>query len=154
MKKILAALIFSSYGSFIHADCMFKILNYSDSAVTTTIGFYGTKESKTFVVSPADTAIEHVKSEYECNSVGNGGLGKAFVQFPKDPNYGGANYSPEDDRINVMGKFNGNAGGREVLADNGTPLWLNTINKPMESSVFEIKLNFTGRPNSFSAGTQ
>lgn len=154
MKKLLTTLILSSCYSFAQADCMFKILNYSDSAVTTTIGFYGANNNKTFIVAPADTAIEHFKSDYECNSVGAGGLGKAFVQFPKDPGYGGANYSPENDRITLMGKFNGNSGGREILADNGTPLWLNTMNKPMESAVFEIKLNSTGHPNSLSAGTQ
>lgn len=155
MKKTLIGLILlNSVIPMAFADCMFKILNYSDSAVTTTIGFYGAKNNQTFIVTPADTAIKHFKSDYECNSIGAGGLGKAFVQFPKDPGYGGANYSPENDRITLMGKFSGNSGGREILADNGTPLWLNTMNKPMESAVFEIKLNFTGRPSSLSAGTQ
>ena len=154
MKKILVSLILiSSLPQIAQADCMFKILNYSDSPITTTIGFYG-ESSMTFVVAPAETAIEHFKSDYDCKSVGPSGLGKSFVLFPKDPAYGGANYSPENDNITLMGKFSGTDGGRELRADNGIPIWLNTMGSPMESKSFEIKLNFTGRPNSKSAGTQ
>lgn len=155
MKKIFTALILPGFMTpMVFANCMFKILNYTDSAVTTTIGFYGAPNNKTFIVAPADTVIENFSSTYDCKSISASGLGKSFVQFPKDPGYGGANYSPENDRITLMGKFSGNSGGREILADNSTPLWLNTMNKPMESDVFEIKLNFTGRPSSKSAGTQ
>lgn len=153
MKKIIPTLILSSFYSFTHADCMFKIINYSDSEVTAKVGFYGSTD-KTIVVAPADTIIEKIDSPYNCKSTNVSGLGRSYISFIKDPAYGGANYSPENNSITLMGKFSGTDGGREIRADNGTPVWLNTMGSPMIESEFEVKLNFTGRPNSRSSGTQ
>lgn len=153
MKK-LPLLFLAGLVSISHADCMFKIINYTDSSITAKVGFYRGIAS-TVLVEPASTAIESIPSVYLCNSSAANGLGVSYISFTKDPDYGGANYSPISKHINLMGAFKGDSSdGRIVRADNGTPMWLNATDLAVNDSVFEIKLNFTGRPNSYSAGTQ
>ncbi len=153
MKKIITIVMLSSICNLTNADCMFKIINYTDSTITAKVGFYGSSD-KIITINPADAAIEKITSPYNCKSTSVSGLGKSYISFINDPAYGGANYSPENDSITLMGKFSGTDGGREIRADNGTPIWLNTMGSPMIESEFEVKLNFTGRPNSRSSGTQ
>ena len=136
-----------------NADCMFKIINYTDSPITAKFGFYN-GNSTTLIAKPADTTIQTITSNYECNSPSPSGLGVSYLTFPNDPDQGGVNYSPITKRANLMGVFTGTTDGREVKSDNGTPLWLTVTDLSIKDDVFEVKLNFTGRPNSRSAGTQ
>lgn len=152
MNKTLLIVLTSIIG-ISYADCMFKIINYTDSAITVKMGFYRGKEI-TMIAEPAITTIESIPSSYQCNGAAPNGLGVAYVSFPKDPDYGGVNYSPITKMANLMGVFTGTSDGRIVKSDNGTPLWLNVTDLAVDDEVFEVKLNFTGRPNSRSAGTQ
>lgn len=153
MKKIFFLLTTAIISSTSYADCMFKIMNYTDSAITAKVGFYK-GNSKTILVPPADTTIEKIASNYLCNDAAPNGLGLTYIMFPKDPDYGGVNYSPIAGKATLMGNYQGMPDGRLVKADNETPLWLNVTDNAVDDNVFEVKLNFTGRPNSRSAGTQ
>lgn len=153
MKKIFVIFTCALLSSFSYSDCMFKIMNYTDSAITAKVGFYK-GNSKTIVAQPADTMIEKIPSDYQCNDAAPNGLGVTYIMFPKDPDHAGVNYSPIAHKATLMGNYQGMPDGRLVKADNETPLWLNVTDNAVNDDVFEIKLNFTGRPNSRSAGTQ
>lgn len=153
MKKLLLTALITSITSIANADCMFKIINYSDSPITVKFGFYN-GQPMTVLAKPADTTIETVTNNYQCNSQAPNGLGVTYLTFPNDPDQGGVNYIPAAQHANLMGKFTGTTDGREVKSDNGTPLWLTVTDLSIKDDVFEVKLNFTGRPNSRSAGTQ
>lgn len=151
MKKIsifLGILLSSN----VFADCMFKIINYTDSQVTTKIGFYH-GQNKTIIAEPATTTIESIPSNYQCNGVTPVGLGVSYVSFTKDPGHGGMNYSPSSKSAMLTGTYAGSSYGRIIQADNGSKLWIDINDNAIRDDVFEIKLNFTGRPNSRSAGT-
>ena len=153
MKKIFFLLTTAIISGSSYADCMFKIMNYTDSAITAKVGFYK-GNSKTILALPADTTIEKISSNYLCNDAAPNGLGVTYIMFTKDPDYGGVNYSPIAGKATLMGNYQGMPDGRLVKADNETPLWLNMTDNAVDDNVFEVKLNFTGRPNSRSAGTQ
>lgn len=138
--------------TYAFADCEFAIINYTSATVTARAGFYAKIES-TILVKPATTTLLHLKSDYGCNAVSRIGTGLAYISFPKDPNSTGVNYSPIDDSLNFLGKFSGDASGRPLSADDGTPLWLNAAGHPVTAAQIEIKLNFSSRPNSRVSGT-
>lgn len=150
MKKL--TLIISLFSTLSHADCMFKIINYTDSEFTAKVGFYN-GESETILVKPADSTIIKMVSHYECNSSTQSGLGVTYISFIKDPNNAGANYSAENKSINIMGRYTGSPDGREVNSDDGKKSWLNATGNAVTNEKFEIKLNFTSRPNNFFGGT-
>lgn len=150
MKKLI--LILSITSTLSYADCMFKIINYTDSEFTAKLGFYN-GESKVVLVTPADSTIIKMTSNYECNSSTSSGVGVSYISFIKDPNGAGANYSAENKSINIMGKYTGSANGREINSDNGQKFWLNATGGAITDEKFEIKLNFTSRPNNFFGGT-
>ncbi len=135
------------------ANCQFVIINYSDSPLSVKCGFYG-GASKVAMVKPATTTILKVVSDYQCNSATTLGTGRAYIEFPHDSYKSGANYSPINDTINLMGHFTGSLSGREIIADNGTHLWLSNSGTTLSAERFEVKINFIERPNSRSAGTQ
>ena len=135
------------------ADCDFVIINYTDSAVSVKAGFYG-KNASSLIAAAADTSIIRLKSDVKCNDSNAIGLGQAYIMFPNDSHGAGANYSPSQGGLNFMGKFTGDASGRLMTADNGTPIWLNASGLAIDDSQFQVKLNFIGRPSSRSAGTQ
>lgn len=150
MYKLLLGL--SCLASYSFADCTFKIINYSQSAITVEVGFYNSiKQTK--LIEPAANGTEiKLKSNYQCNSTNDFGMSKAYLKFPKDPNYGGANYSAANNSINLMGLCQDKSG-CEVRANDGTRLWLNADGHAINAEKFEVKLNFTGLANSKSAGT-
>jgi hypothetical protein len=152
MKKNLLLVIATIFSSLAFADCDFKIINYTNFEVSAKVGFYGSTESS-ILVKPSDTTFVRMKGDYKCNDATPFGTGRAYIMFPKDPQGAGANYSPLERGINFMGRFSGSAGGRIMQADNGQLIWLNASGKPINDTTFEIKLNFTERPNSMSAGT-
>lgn len=150
MKKYL--IILTAISTMSNADCMFKIINYTDSEFSARVGFYnGENESR--IVKPADSTIIKLTSKYECNSTSASGLGVSYISFTKDPYGAGANYSAENKLINIMGRYTGSANGREIISDKGQLFWLNTTGNAINKDVFEVKLNFTSRPNSFFGGT-
>lgn len=150
MKKLILLLTITSTLSY--ADCMFKVINYTDSEFTANVGFYN-GENKTVLIVPADSTIIEIKSDNECNSSTPSGLGLAYISFIKDPYGAGANYSAENKTINIMGRYTGTINGREIVSDNGQKLWLNASGNAITNDKFEVKLNFTSRPNSFFGGT-
>ncbi|MDD3266341.1 MAG: hypothetical protein PHC75_04080 [Burkholderiales bacterium] len=150
MKKLI--IILSTISTLSYADCMFKIINYTDSEFSAKIGFYNEK-SEIVLVNPADSTIIKMTSKYECNSSTSSGIGVSYISFIKDPNGAGANYSAENKSINIMGRYTGSANGREVNSDNGKKFWLNATGDAITDEKFEVKLNFTSRPNSFFGGT-
>ena len=153
MKKNLLLIIVTLINSNLaFADCDFKIINYTNFEVSAKVGFYGGIESS-IMVKPSDTTFVRLKGDYKCNDSTPFGTGRAYVMFPKDPQGAGTNYSPLENGINFMGRFSGSAGGRVMQGDNGQLIWLNSSGKPIDDTTFEIKLNFTERPNSLSAGT-
>lgn len=153
MKKYLLIIGMLVLPLVSYADCMFKILNYADSPVTVKIGFYR-GESEEFIAEPATTSIRSLHSQYACNGSSIAGLGVVYVSFPKDPDHAGAIYLPRSGTIKLQGDFTGTPDGRLMRADNGTTVWLNTTDLAIDAETFQLKLNFTGRPNSFVAGTQ
>ncbi|MBX9598223.1 MAG: hypothetical protein K2X04_06575 [Burkholderiales bacterium] len=152
MKKNLLLIIVTLINSNLaFADCDFKIINYTNFEISAKVGFYGSIESS-IMVKPSDTTFVRMKGDYKCNDSTPFGTGRAYVMFPKNQG-SGANYSPLEKGINLMGQFSSSAGGRIIKADNGQQIWLNASGKPIDDTTFEIKLNFTERPNSRSAGT-
>ncbi len=154
MKKILFISCISLCSMISSADCMFKLMNYTDSPVTVKVGFYK-GESEEFVAEPATTSIRKItSSQYLCNSTNASGFGVVYVSFTNDPDHAGAIYVPRSDSVKLKGDFTGTPDGRFMRANNGKPIWLNTTDLAIDDETFQLKLNFTGRPNNFSAGTQ
>jgi hypothetical protein len=134
------------------ADCQFKIINYTQSPITAAIGFYG-GTSKTLVVAPTSTAIEKLASNWQCTDSTDYGSGVSFIRFPNDPDLAGANYAPEQSKINLLGRDSGAANGRFVTADDGKSLWLTNRGVTINKQTFEVKLERTQQANSKVAGT-
>ncbi len=152
-KLIIYFLILFANFQLALADCEFSIINYTDSAVSAKVGFFGKVESSLYV-PPAEARVIKLQSEYHCNDATSLGTGRVYIMFPKDPSGAGATYSPVNNQINLLGKFTGIENGRPMQADNGKPIWLNYTGNAITENKFEVKLNFVSRPNSFSAGTQ
>ena len=134
------------------ANCDFVVINYTDATLSVKAGFYGHNESSE-VVKPASTRIMRVKSDYACNDSTAYGTGRIFLTFPKDPSGGGVNYSPINDDVIFLGSFSGDAGGRLIQSDNGSPVWLNAAGHAVTATTVEVKLNFRGQANSRLSGT-
>jgi hypothetical protein len=152
MRKLLALLIVTASSPAVFADCTFVISNLTNYEFTAQVGFYGGTES-TILVQPSIETIAKIKSDYSCNSSSMIGTGRAYVMFPNDPDGAGANYAPVQDGLNFMGAFSGNVAGRYIKSNNGHVVLMDANGKPVNDKSFSLRLNFTSRPNSFSAGT-
>lgn len=140
-----------------YADCDFIITNYTSYPLTAKVGIFLSldKSIESVVkIKPNATTATRVKSDYNCTDSNSLGMGLAYLRFPNDPNGAGANYSPEKGAISLMGKATGEKSGRPLVADNGMPAWLSVADsRAVDSKSFEMEVNYVGRPNSFSAGT-
>lgn len=154
MKRLFLVFGLIATAAVSNADCMFKIMNYTDYSVSIKVGFYK-GESEEFIATPATTSIKKIANEkYLCNSSSPAGLGVVYINFPNDPDHAGVIYLPRANSVKLKGDFTGTPEGRFMRADNGNPVWLNASGLAINDDVMEVKINFTGRPNSFSAGTQ
>ena len=151
LKPIILLSLFAS--NFVFADCEFSVINYTNSIVTAKVGFYNGIESS-LKIPPATTKVLKLKNDYLCNSANSLGMGVSYIMFPNDPNGAGANYSPESNKVNLLGKATGERNGRPMIADDGAPIWLNYSGNAIDADSFQVKLSFIARPNSKSAGTQ
>ncbi len=157
MKLLNRILLSLAVMQSVHADCDFIITNYTSYPLTAKVGFFlGLHKSIESIVKikPNSTTATRVKSDYSCNDSNSLGMGLAYLRFPNDPNGAGANYSPEKGVISLMGKATGEKSGRPIVADNGMPAWLSVADsRAIDNKTFEMEVNYVGRPNTFSAGT-
>ena len=152
LKLVLAAIVYSCC-QLAMADCDFIVINYTDYAVLFSAGFYG-ESAHSRSAKAATATVLRVNSSYSCNDANRIGIGRAYLKFPNDANGAGANYLARQDALNFMGKFTGDASGRQMTADNGSLVWLNSTGLAIDENEFQVKLNFVARPSSRSAGTQ
>ncbi len=154
--RLIQVLALGLFSQLSFADCDFIIINYTNNPATAKVGLFAGLSKmveSTVKVKPNSTSITRIKNDYDCTDANSLGMGMAYIHFPNDSNGAGASYSPEKGSINLMGKATGEKSGRPLVADNGAPLWLSATGRAVDSKSFEVKLSFTGRPNTFSAGT-
>lgn len=151
-KLFLMTMISSTY-----ADCDFIITNYTNYPLTAKVGIFASLDKNiesTVRIKPNSSTATRVKSDYNCTDSNSLGMGLSYLRFPNDPNGAGVNYSPEKGAINLMGKATGEKSGRPLVTDNGMPVWLSVAtSRAVNNKTFEVEINYVGRPNRFSAGT-
>jgi hypothetical protein len=142
MRKIIYFVI-AVIPAYLWADCNFIINNYSDTPLTTTIGFY-TGDSKTVSVPGSGSREIQIKSDLQCNSASVAGLGQTYINLEGGKSKGNWVYSPESKMIRAVGMSFSDSRGVVGIAPDGTKLILFNKYNPSDDK-FEVAIEKANR---------
>ena len=133
---------------YLWANCNFIINNYSDTPLNVTVGFYHDKNKtdggKTETIPGTGAKNIQIKSDLQCNSKLDAGIGMTYINLVGKKSEGGWVYSPDSEMIRAMGKSFSDTRGVVGIAPDGTKLILFHKYHPADDK-FEVAIEKASR---------
>lgn len=148
MRYLLFLLTFTS---LVSANCLFRVSNYSLSAIKVKVGFYH-GESKQLTVGNSEINSVLIEGNNNCTSQSIDGSGIAYVDLIGGKSNGGWRYLPQSGMIRAISKPVKSSGFVIGTDANGNNVSLFN-NYKIESGVFDVQIRPSQFRDSKSAGS-